>query len=295
MPAEQPPAEPTTADPPAAEDAPADELPPCTEDHPATPDLTQLPPCQNQPDGEEPPPAQPVEVPSEELPAEESVPDEEAPADELLPEPPAAEEAPTRRVEPTPADPPAIPPPTDPSTDQESGEEPPPLDLHPEPAAPAAPGFPIELRTKGGDGLTIDLAALVPLAFTTLAHTAPTHGTLMVEGLVATYIPRPGFYGVDRFTLRVCDRSAVCHDILASVTVPPINDFLLTTGAAVAKFFSAGGSTLATYHHEDLLPAQRVAVPLAGLAALVGGSLLIGLESVGTVLRRLLAMLAIRS
>jgi hypothetical protein len=43
-----------------------------------------------------------------------------------------------------------------------------------------------------------------------------------------------------------------------------------------------------------LLPGttQRLVAPLAGLAALVGASLWFGLDSVGSVLRRRLAMLA---
>ena len=322
-PAEEPPGEQTADDQPeptAPDNQPAsNELPPCTEDHPAVPDLTDLPPCQDAIPEEEPPAAeqQPAEVPPSEEPLA-----EEPPADEASPEAPTADEppaeepsgeglpargpeeplAPEPTAEPTPADPAGTSPPTVPAaapTNPGSGDDLAAPDLQLEPAEQAASSVPIELTTRAGSGLTIDISNFVHegSGFTTLAYVAPTNGTLSIAGLVAIYTPNPGFYGVDAFTLRVCDSSAVCVDIAASVTVPPINDFLLTTGAALAKFFSAGGSTPTTYNELDLLPdtAQRVMVPLAGLAALVGASLLFGLDSVGSVLRRLLAVLAIRS
>jgi hypothetical protein len=180
-------------------------------------------------------------------------------------------------------------------TDPDSGDDLPPLVLQSGPAQQDPREVPIELTTRPGGGLTLDISSFVhePGAFTTLAHVAPVNGTLSVTGGVVTYTPNPGFYGVDAFTLRVCEVSAVCLDISASITVPPINDFLLTTGAALAEFFSGEHWTPEAYDEVGLLPGttQRIIVPLAGLAALVGASLWFGLDSVGSVLRRWLAML----
>ncbi|HEX5671834.1 MAG TPA: Ig-like domain-containing protein [Acidimicrobiia bacterium] len=181
-------------------------------------------------------------------------------------------------------------------TDPDSGDDLPPLALESGPAQQDPREVPIELTTRPGGDLTLDISSFVHEAgaFTTLAHVAPINGTLSVTGVVVTYTPNPGFFGVDGFTLRVCDPSAVCLDISASITVPPINDFLLTTGAALAEFFSAGHWTPGIDDEVGLLPGttQRVVVPLAGLAALVGASMWFGLDSVGSVLRRWLAMLA---
>jgi hypothetical protein len=236
------------------------------------------------------------ELVAEELVAEELV-AEELVAEELVAEELVAEDPPATQG---PADQPGTSPPADPAlTDPDSGDDLPPLANSSEPAEQDPREVPIEFTTRAGGALTIDISDFVHEAgaFTTLAQVAPTNGTLSVAGLVATYTPNPGFYGVDAFTLRVCDLSAVCLDISASVTVPPINDFLLTTGAALAEFFSGERLTRGTYNEVNLLPGttQRVVVPLAGLAALVGASLWFGLDSVGSVFRRWLAVLAVKS
>ena len=300
------------SEPTAPDDQPApDNLPPCTDDHPAVPDLSDLPPCQT-PGGEPPeeqqpaPPEEtseepqqpsaedvsegdlPIEEPLSEEPPSEEPPSEEPPSEELGAEDPPAEPVPAVQPGTSPATGPAL-------TDPDSGDGSQTLAL---PAEQDPREVPIELTTRAGGDLTFDLSNVIHQAgaFTALAHLAPTNGTLSLTGLVATYTPNPGFYGVDAFTIRACTPSAACLDISVSVTVPPINDFLLTTGAALAEFFARGGSS-GTYNEVNLLPGttQRVIVPLAGLAALVSASLWFGLDSFGSVLRRWLAILTARS
>ena len=292
-PAEMPPVEEPPTEQPSTDPSPSDDLPPCTDDHPAVPDLTDLPPCQDETPELEVPPADepPAEMPPVEEPPTEQPSTEEPASQELVPEDPPAEQAP--------ADQSGNPPSTDPAlTDPNSSDASPPTTLPSLPGVQDPKEVPIFMTTRAGSGLTIDISNFVHEAgaITTMAQVAPTNGTLSVAGLVATYTPNPGFYGVDAFTLRVCDSSAVCLDLAASVTVPPVNDFLLTTGAALAEFFS-GRSTPGLYDEANLLPdaTQRIIVPLAGLAALVSASLWFGLDSVGSVSRRWLAMLAAKS
>ena len=314
-PAEEPPAEQAPTDEPeltTPTDPPANELAPCTADHPAVPDLSDLPPCQDQTPPEDPPPAD--EPPVEELPGEEPLVEqplvEQQPAEEPPAEPPAKEpaakepaaEEPAAELAPT--DEPELTTPTDLATaaspDPDSSGTLSPPALPSEPTNQDTPTTQLELTTRSGDVLTIDLSSFATdgSVVTALAYTTSSNGTLSVQGVVATYIPAPGFYGVDRFTLRVCHPSAACLDVLVSVIVPPINDFLLTTGAALSQFLSGGNVSPATYNvANDLLSetARRVFVPLVGLVTVAGASLMFGLDTVGNGLRRLLAALALKS
>ena len=312
--AEEPAAEEPAAEEPAAEEPelyppsdPPNELAPCTADHPAVPDLSDLPPCQDQTPPEDPPPAD--EPPVEELPGEEPLAEqplvEQQPAEEPPAEPPAEEPAakePAAELAPT--DEPELTTPTDLATaaspDPDSSGTLSPPALPSEPTNQDTPTTQLELTTRSGDVLTIDLSSFATdgSVVTALAYTTSSNGTLSVQGVVATYIPAPGFYGVDRFTLRVCHPSAACLDVLVSVIVPPINDFLLTTGAALSQFLSGGNVSPATYNvANDLLSetARRVFVPLVGLVTVAGASLMFGLDTVGNGLRRLLAALALKS
>ena len=273
--------------------------PPCTDHHPGTPDLTDLPPCQDQTPAEEPPIAEPPteEPPAQEPPAETPSIEEEAPQTEELGDPQddvAAVEPPHESLPPPPA--PLAPLEPDP---EDPAPSPPPFF---EPANRAPFTTPIELTTRAGDDLIFDLLDFVTDpeggALSALAHTTPTNGSVVVEGAIATYIPTPGFFGADQFTVRVCDPAAACVDVLVSVTVPPINDFLLITGSALSPFLSGAVSPLATYDVVNELltdTARRVVVPLAGLTGVAGASLMFGLESVGNRLRQLLTALTPKS
>jgi hypothetical protein len=198
----------------------------------------------------------------------------------------------------------SIPSPPFPSSDLEPdvGASPAEESLLAEPSNEAPATSPIELTTWAGDDLTFDVLDFVTdpegNAMTALAYTPPANGTLILEDGVATYSPTPGFFGSDQFTVRVCDSAAACTDVLVSVTVPPINDFLLNTGSLFSPFISGLGSGSATYNViDDLLTssARRAVVPLAGLAGMVGASMMFGMESVSGRLRHLLAALMSKS
>ncbi|MEX2622600.1 MAG: Ig-like domain-containing protein [Acidimicrobiia bacterium] len=335
--AEEPPADQdNNALPPCGDDHPARpdlyEIPPCqdelpaeeppAEESPAQESPTEEPPVEESPAQESPTEEPPVEESAaEEPPAEESPAAEEPPAEETPAEESPAQESPTEELSSDqPHEPIAVPDDgvsVEQSTQEHSIPSPPlpPSDLEPdvaaspaeesllaEPSNKAPATSPIELTTWAGDDLTFDVFDFVTdpegNTMTALAYSPPANGTLILEDGVATYSPTPGFFGSDQFTVRVCDSAAACTDALVSVTVPPINDFLLNTGSLFSPFISGLGSGSATYNViDDLLTssARRAIAPLAGLAGMVGASMMFGMESVGGRLRYLLAALMSKS
>ncbi len=67
----------------------------------------------------------------------------------------------------------------------------------------------VNLSATDPDGDTIDSYQVV---------TAPSHGSVSISGITATYTPAEGYYGEDSFTYKACDDKGACSDE-ANVTI----------------------------------------------------------------------------
>jgi hypothetical protein len=148
-----------------------------------------------------------------------------------------------------------------------------------------------------GGVAAIDLTSLVADAdgdpLTVVGRGTSGHGSLLVFDGVAVFTPEPGFYGVTDVRFTACDPSGACIDTTVSVFVPPVNDILMATNdpEMLTQFLTAASSTTdAGELVSELLvdSLERLAVPVAGAAGVIGGSLLFGLHRISTSLDDLL-------
>jgi hypothetical protein len=230
--------------------------------------------------------------------------DDEEPGDETPPDDPSVPPAPTNEL-------PGPEPPADdePRRDPPVAEEPPAdtteidvalvEELGPLPVVEAnqAPiGGTANLLTEPGLALVIGLTGLVndpdgdQLAFALLA--GPTIGSVELRGDEAVYTPADE-PGSDQMVVLACDPVGACSSVEVNVTIRHINNLLVPSGAAITLMSSATHLTDTAQIVNEMLArsAQRLAVPLAGLATAIGGSLLLGLETVSHRLHILLTLL----
>jgi large repetitive protein len=72
----------------------------------------------------------------------------------------------------------------------------------------------------------------------------PSNGTLVLNANgTFTYTPDPNWSGIDQFTYRLCDQGDpnLCDDATVTITVNPINDPPVITGAVIPTQYAAGG------------------------------------------------------
>jgi hypothetical protein len=106
-------------------------------------------------------------------------------------------------------------------------------------AALAATANSLSGTTRAESPVDIILAASGPVGVT-LAYrvvTQPVHGTVSVDGNVATYFPGLGFVGTDSFTYTAWDSAADSNLGTVTVTVVPGQCFLTTTTLAPTAAF----------------------------------------------------------
>jgi hypothetical protein len=144
---------------------------------------------------------------------------------------------------------------------------------------------------------TIDLSAFVTDpdgdSLTVGAPLTSDHGSVQVFDGMAVFTPEPRFFGSADLRFQVCDPSGACIDLIVSVLVPPVNDILIATNdpEMLSRFLATAASpTAAGQLVTELLldSVEGLAVPMAGAAGLIGGSLLFGLHRISNSFEELL-------
>lgn len=98
-------------------------------------------------------------------------------------------------------------------------------------------------------GLTLDPTLLAAAKWTANLVSAPSHGTVAVEGVVVTYIPDADYFGPDTgaVEVRVHDeaaRSDLVFGAIVKVTMLPVNDLPVLAGALITPAAPTTSTTL---------------------------------------------------
>lgn len=98
-------------------------------------------------------------------------------------------------------------------------------------------------------GLTLDPTLLAAAEWTATLVTAPSHGTVAVEGVVVTYVPEADYFGPDTgaVEVRVHDdaaRSDLVFDAVVKVMMLPVNDPPVLAGASITPAAPTASTTL---------------------------------------------------
>jgi hypothetical protein len=114
-------------------------------------------------------------------------------------------------------------------------------------ATPAAP----TVANKAGvavmyssTGIAIDLSSSVSGVHTSIAASAPTHGTVSVAGDTVTYIPTAGYYGVDSFTYTATGPGGTSAPAKVSLTVAPPAAPIVAGKSGIAVAYNSTGTAI---------------------------------------------------
>ncbi len=132
----------------------------------------------------------------------------------------------------------------------------------------------LSLGTAFNTPVAISLGSAVNGNFTSVAIVAqPANGTVVLNGLNATYTPKPGFFGTDSFTYAATGQGGTSGTATVTITVTPPPVPVLTTLAVTVPFNKAGIVDLASGVAGIFTSITIVTAPTQGTATLNGTTL----------------------